>query len=74
MDHIVLQATHGIIVRGYAQYNKGERAVFSVEQAASLLDEYPEGFVEVRQEDANLVKALTAPPVDKMRRAPERKK
>jgi hypothetical protein len=70
---VILEAQYSCIVRGYAQYNKGDRAVFSEEKAVQLLDEFPDGWRECRQEDAT-VKAPTAPKFDKMKRAPEYKK
>lgn len=70
---IVLEALEPCIIRGYAQYNKGERAFFSEEEALKLLDEFPNGWRECRREDAK-PKAPTAPPVHKMVKAPERKK
>ena len=70
---VTLEATGSLIIRGYAQYNKGDRASFSEEEALKLLDEYPEGWRECHREDVK-PKALTAPPVNKMVKTPERKK
>lgn len=70
---IVLEATGPCIIRGYAQYNKGERAFFSEEEALKLLDEFPHGWRECHREDAK-PKALDAPPVNKMVKHAERKK
>jgi hypothetical protein len=70
---VVLEATAPCIIRGYGQYNRGERAVFSDEEAVRLLDEFPDGWRECHHEDAK-IKALTAPQQNKMQKAPERKK
>ena len=70
---VLLEATESMIVRGYAQYNKGDRASFSDEEALRLLDEYPEGWRECHREDAK-PKAPSGPPVNKMVKQPERKK
>jgi hypothetical protein len=70
---VVLEATGPCIIRGFGQYNRGERATFSDEEAVRLLDEFPDGWRECRHEDAK-VKALDAPTHSKMQKAPERKK
>lgn len=70
---VTLEAKEPCIIRGYGQYNKGDRACFSEEQALSLMDEFPGGWRECHQEDA-VKKALAAPPSNKMVKAPERKK
>ncbi len=70
---IVLEAQAPCIIRGYAQYNKGDRAFFSEEEALQLLDEFPGGWRECHREDAQ-PKAPAAPPVNKMVKTPERKK
>lgn len=70
---ITLEATGSLIIRGYAQYNKGDRASFTEEEALKLLDEFPDGWRECHREDAK-PKALDTPPVHKMVKAPERKK
>lgn len=70
---VTLEATGSIIVRGYAQYNKGDRASFSEEEAISLLEQFPDGWRECHREDAK-PKALEAPPVHKMVKHAERKK
>lgn len=74
MEHVILQATEPFVLRGYGQLNKGEKALFSTEQALALMAEFPEGFIEIRQEDAVFKKAPVAPTVDKMQKAPERRK
>ena len=70
---ITLEATGSLIIRGYAQYNKGDRASFTEEEALRLLDEFPDGWRECHREDAK-PKALEAPPVNKMVKHAERKK
>ena len=70
MESVILEATEPFVLRGYGQLNRGERAVFTTEQALALLAEFPEGFKEVQ--DA-VLKAPSAPTVDKMQRT-ERKK
>lgn len=70
---VTLEATGSLIVRGYAQYNKGDRASFSEEEALSLLEQFPDGWRECHREDAK-PKALDAPPVNKMVKQAERKK
>lgn len=70
---ITLEATGSLIIRGYAQYNKGDRASFTEEEALKLLDEFPDGWRECHREDAK-PKALDTPPVNKMVKSPERKK
>lgn len=70
---VALRARETCIVRGFAQYNKGDRAVFSEEEALSLLEQYPESWVEEVQEDSRM-KAPSKPPTNKMVKAPERKK
>lgn len=70
---VTLEAQAPCIITGYGLYNKGERATFSDEEAVRLLDEFPDGWRECRREDAK-VKALDAPPTNKMVKAPERKK
>lgn len=70
---VTLEAQESCILRGYGLYNKGDRAFFHEEEALKLLDEFPNGWRECRREDAK-VKALDAPPVNKMVKAPERKK
>lgn len=62
------------IIRGGGYFNKGDRAVFSDEQAVRLLDEFPDGWRESRREDAKVVKAPDAPPTNKMVHKAERKK
>lgn len=71
---VVLEAQEPSILRGYGYYNKGDRAVFSDEEAVRLLDEFPDGWRECRREDAKMVKAPEAPPVNKMVHKAERKK
>jgi hypothetical protein len=68
----VLEALEHTILRGYGQYNKGERVVVSDRDAAALLTECPDSWRRC-QEDA-ITKAPTGPPRDKMTRLPERKK
>jgi hypothetical protein len=68
-----LEATAVNIIRGYGLYNPGEKAVFSDEDAASLLREFPNGWRRCHREDAE-VKAPTAPPSHKMVKKPEQKK
>lgn len=72
MDTITLQATETVILRGRGQYNKGDKAVFSIEDAATLIDQFPDAWREV--EDATLHKAPAAPPANKMVKQPGRKK
>lgn len=69
---VILEAQAPCIIRGYGRYNTGERAAFSDEEAVQLLDEFPDGWLECRREDA-VSKALSAPS-NKMLKAPERKK
>lgn len=73
---VVLEAKERCIVRGYSQYNAGERVVVSEEDAIRLLTEFPDGWKEIPDEPKMPTshKALSAPVVDKMKRAPERKK
>lgn len=68
----VLEVLEPAIVRGFGQYNKGERVVVSDSEATTLLTEYPNSWRRC-QEDA-ITKAPTGPPRDKMTRLPERKK
>lgn len=68
----VLEALEPTIIRGFGQYNRGERAVVSERDATALLNEYPNSWRRC-QEDA-ITKAPTGPPRDKMTRLPERKK
>jgi len=70
---VTLEATGSLIVRGYAQYNKGDKASFSEEEALSLLEQFLDGWRECHREDAK-PKALEAPPVNKMVKHAERKK
>ena len=70
---VTLEAQMPCNIQGYGYYNKGERAAFSDEKALQLLEEFPDGWRECRREDAK-VKALDAPPTNKMVKAPERKK
>ena len=70
---VTLEAKEKCIIRGYAQYNKGDRASFTEEEALKLLEEYPDGWQECRREDAE-IKAQSAPPKSKMVKQPERKK
>ena len=70
---VTLEATERCILRGYAQYNPGDRVAFSDEEAIRILDEFPDGWRECRREDAK-AKALDAPSTSKMVKAPERKK
>lgn len=70
---VTLEATGSLIIRGYAQYNKGDRAFFSEEEALQLLEQFPDGWRECHREDAK-PKALDAPPVNKMVKQAERKK
>lgn len=70
---VILEAKSTCIIRGYGQYNQGDRATFTEEEALKLLDEFPDGWKECRREDAE-AKAYSAPPVDKMVKRAERKK
>jgi hypothetical protein len=70
---VTLEATERCIIKGYAQYNPGDRAVFSDEEALNLLEQFPNGWRECHREDAKL-KAPSAPPTHKMVKTPERKK
>lgn len=70
---VLLEALESSIIRGYSQFNKGDRAFFSEEKALELLDEFPQGWRECHREDAK-PKALEAPPVNKMVKHAERKK
>lgn len=70
---VTLEAKATCILRGYGQYNKGDRASFTEEEALKLLDEFPDGWQECRREDAE-VKAQSAPPKHKQVKQPERKK
>lgn len=69
---VELLARETCIVRGFAQYNKGDRAVFSEEEALSLLEQFPDSWAEV-PEDSRM-KAPSKPSINKMVKAPERKK
>jgi hypothetical protein len=74
---VVLEAMERCIIRGYAQYNIGERVVFTDDEAIRLLEQFPDGWKEVKPEPVKMPtsqKALTAPAIDKMKHAPERKK
>jgi len=71
---VTLEATGSCIVRGYGQYNKGDKVCLSDEQALDLLDQFPDGWRECHREDATQTKAPTAPPVNKMVKTAERKK
>ncbi len=70
---VLLEALESSIIRGYSQFNKGDRAFFSEEKALELLEDFPHGWRECHREDAKL-KAPTAPPSNKMVKTPERKK
>lgn len=70
---VTLEAQSTCIIRGYGQYNKGDRATFTEEEALKLLDEFPDGWQECRREDAE-IKAPSKPPQNKMVKQPERKK
>jgi len=72
MDLVTLEVMEPIILRGYAQYNRGERVALPLERATELIVEYPECFKEVRQDDET--KALDAPPTHKMLKGPKHKK
>jgi hypothetical protein len=70
---VTLEATERCIIKGYAQYSPGDRAIFSDEEALSLLEQFPNGWRECHREDAK-PKAPSVPPTHKMVKAPERKK
>jgi hypothetical protein len=71
---VILESIGTNIVTGYAQYNHGEKAAFSEEEAAALLFQFPEGWRRCQREDAAVKKAYAFPVQDKMYRKPERKK
>ncbi len=70
---VTLEATQRCILRGYAQYNPGDRIAVSDEEAIRLLDEFPDGWRECRREDA-ITKAPNSPSAHKMVKQPEKKK
>lgn len=70
---VTLEAIEPCIIQGFAQYNAGERATFTEEQALSLLEEFPNGWREYHREDA-AIKAPSVPPKDKMIKRAEQKK
>lgn len=74
MSMVILESIGTNIVTGYAQYNHGEKAAFSEEEAAALMDQFPEGWRRCQREDATVKKAIEYAPHDKMLRRPERKK
>lgn len=69
----LVEFTESVVVRGYGQYNPGDKATFSEGEVASLLSEFPSGWRACQREDAKR-KALEAPPTNKMVKAPEHKK